>query len=80
MATSTQGKGTGTRDTTYNLISVIYHALQGAETYHTYHQDAESSGDREMASFFREAEQQNEQLAARAKEFLGQRLGQGSRG
>ncbi len=77
MATTTHGKGTGTRDTTYNLISVIYHALQGAETYHTYHQDAESSGDDEIASFFREAEQQNEQLAARAKELLGQRLSQG---
>ena len=24
---------TGTRDTTYNLVSVLYHALQGAETY-----------------------------------------------
>lgn len=75
MATTTQG--TGTRDTTYNLISAVYHALQGAETYQTYQQDAESDGDREIASFFREAQQQNEQLANRAKDLLGQRLGQG---
>lgn len=27
---------TGTRDVTYDLISVIYHALQGAETYQMY--------------------------------------------
>ncbi len=38
---------TGTRDTTYNLISVVYHALQGAETYRLYEQDAENAGDRE---------------------------------
>lgn len=79
MATTAQG--TGTRDTTYNLVSVIYHALQGAETYQTYQQDAESSGDREIAAFFREAQQQNEQLANRAKDLLGQRLTQsGARG
>ena len=38
---------TGTRDVTYNLISVVYHALQGAETYQIYEQDAKQSGDRE---------------------------------
>jgi rubrerythrin len=64
----------GTRDVTYNLISVVYHALQGADTYHTYVRDAETDGDEELAGFFREAEQQSEQLAARAKELLGQRM------
>jgi hypothetical protein len=27
---------TGTRDTVYDLVSIIYHALQGAETYGMY--------------------------------------------
>ncbi len=27
---------TGTQDTTYNLLSILYHALQGAETYEVY--------------------------------------------
>lgn len=65
---------TGTRDVTYNLVSVIYHALQGAETYHTYHQDAQSEGDDELVSFFREAEQQSQQIADQAKTLLGSRL------
>ncbi len=66
-----------TRDTTYDLVSVIYHALQGADTYHTYVRDAETAGDQELAAFFREAQQQQQQLAARAKELLAPRLGKG---
>ncbi len=65
----------GTRDTTYDLVSIVYHALQGAETYHTYVRDAETEGDSELASFFQEAQQQNQQLAARAKELLAARIG-----
>lgn len=72
MATTTQS--TGTRDVTYNLISVGYHALQGAETYQTYIDDAQSSGDREAAALFKEAMEQNRQIADRAKELLGQRV------
>jgi rubrerythrin len=73
MATT---QSTGTRDTTYDLISVIYHALQGAETYQKYQHDAEGSGDRDAAMFFREAQEQNRQMADRAKVLLGQRIGQ----
>lgn len=65
---------TGTRDVTYDLISVVYHALQGAETCQTYQHDAEGTGDRDAALFFREAQEQNRQLANRAKELLGQRM------
>lgn len=77
MANETSG---GTRDVTYNLVSVIYHALQGADTYHIYVRDAEIEGDQELLEFFREAEQQSEQLAERAKGLLAQRLGQGGGG
>jgi hypothetical protein len=73
MATT---RSTGTRDTTYDLISVIYHALQGVETYQTYMRDAERAGDRDAATFFREAQEQNRLLADRAKELLAQRMGQ----
>ena len=43
---------TGTRDEHYNVISVLYHALQGADTCGTYLQDAEQAGDQELAQFF----------------------------
>jgi hypothetical protein len=32
-----------TTDTTYNLISVIYHALQSVDTFHTYLRDGEET-------------------------------------
>ena len=68
---------TGTRDVTYDLISVIYHALQGAETYQMYEQDAQQAGDREAETLFHEAHQSSRQWADRAKSLLGQRLSQG---
>jgi rubrerythrin len=67
-------QSTGTRDVTYDLISVVYHALQGAETMQRYEHDAEQSGDRDAATFFREAMEQNRVLANRVKDLLGQRI------
>jgi hypothetical protein len=71
-------QSTGTRDVTYDLISVVYHALQGAETYQMYQHDAEGSGDRDAAMFFREAQEQSRQMADRAKMLLGERMEPGS--
>ena len=67
---------TGTADVTYNLVSILYHALQGAETYDQYIQDAQQQGDQDLAGFFREVQQENRRRADRAKELLGRRLGQ----
>jgi hypothetical protein len=69
---------TGTSNPTYNLVSVLYHALQGAENYEKYANDAGS--DQELASFFREVQQQEQQRADRAKALLGKRLQQGGQG
>ncbi len=67
-----------TQDTTYNLISVIYHNLQAVDTYHDYARDAQTEGDTELAGLLQEAIQQHGDLAARAKDLLAQRLSQGS--
>jgi rubrerythrin len=67
---------TGVRDEHYNLVSILYHALQGAETYDTYIRDAEAVGDQELAQFFRRVQEEERQRAARAKELLGRRLTQ----
>jgi hypothetical protein len=32
---TTGNQMTGVRDEHYNLVSILYHALQGAETYNT---------------------------------------------
>lgn len=66
---------TGTRDTVYDLISIIYHALQGAETYGTYVADADEMGDAELAKFFQEVQDEEERRADRAKRLLAARLG-----
>jgi rubrerythrin len=67
---------TGVRDEHYNLVSILYHALQGAETYNMYIRDAEAAGDQELAQFFRQVQAEERQRAARAKELLGRRLTQ----
>lgn len=67
---------TGTQDTTYNLLSIIYHALQGAETYEKYINDAEQSGDTELAQYFRDVRDQNVKRAEQGKQLLAVRLGQ----
>ena len=45
-------EATGTRDDTYDVISVVYHALQGAENCEIYADDAE---DEQLRSFFQSA-------------------------
>ena len=62
---------TGTRDEHYDLISVLYHSLQGAENCDRYAADAETSGDERLAAFFREAQVMHTEMAERAKGLLG---------
>ncbi|MFN8475596.1 MAG: hypothetical protein U0822_25670 [Anaerolineae bacterium] len=71
---SEQQSQTGTRDTTYDLVSILYHALQGAETYGQYMQDAEGRGDKDVAQFFGQVQQEERQRADRAKQLLQQQL------
>lgn len=68
---------TGTKDKDYNLISVLYHALQGAETVGMYMQDAKD--DKELSQYFSEVQSQYRQLADRAKTLLGKRFGSGGK-
>ena len=64
-------KTTGTRDEHYDLVSVLYNALQGAESCDRYAKDAEASGEEELAAFFREAQETHVRLAEQAKAMLG---------
>jgi rubrerythrin len=73
MAQASTGN-TGTRDVTYNLVSILYHALQGAETYDQFISDAEQGGDKDLAQFFRDTKEENQRRADRAKQLLAQRL------
>ena len=63
---------TGTPDPTFDLISVVYHSLEGATTCQQYVQDAQ--GDQELTQFFQQCIQGNKQTADKAKQLLGKRL------
>lgn len=70
---------TGTRDITYDLVSVIYHSLQGAETTAMFVADAEQEGNQEISQFFNETKQEYERRAERAKQLLTTHLGKTQR-
>ncbi len=69
-------QATGTDDPTYNIISVIYHALQGAETIQKYLDDPGT--DEELNNYFRQVQQGYRRAADMGKGLLGPRLGQES--
>jgi hypothetical protein len=65
---------TRTSNAAYDLVSVIYHALQGAETYDRYISDAEERNDDELADFFRDVQARNCEIADRGQRLLAGRL------
>jgi hypothetical protein len=62
---------TGTRDEHYNLVSVLYHALNAADTCDRYALDAETAGDERLAAFFRRTQALQTGVAEEAKQHLG---------
>ena len=64
---------TGISNARYNLVSVLYHALEGGATYEKYIQDAENEGDQELADFFRQVQQEDSNRAQQAKSLLDSR-------
>lgn len=70
------GEASGTSDKHYNLVSILYHALKGADTYAQYVSDAEQSGDQDLVQFFQQVQDEERGRAERAKELLSIRLGQ----
>ncbi|GAA4001878.1 hypothetical protein [Sphingomonas humi] len=63
-----QTANTGTRNVTYDLTAVLYHALQGVENCQIYADDAQ--GKEEHRQFFQQAMQAQKQLAEQAKQLL----------
>ena len=72
--TATAEHKTGARDEMYDVVSVLYHALQGGETSMQYLQDAQETGDQKLVQFFQEVQECHRHLATRAKEVLRQCL------
>jgi hypothetical protein len=62
------------KDEHYDLISVLYHALQGEETVGRYIGDAEDSGDSELAEHYRDVHERYHEIAQQTKELLRDKL------
>jgi hypothetical protein len=77
-ATATAEHKTGVRDEMYDVVSVLYHALQGGETCMQYLHDAQETGDQKLVQFFQEVQECHRHLATRAKEVLMQCFEHGS--
>jgi hypothetical protein len=71
---------TGTRDEHYNLISVLYHLLEGAATVGEYIRDAQEAGDQELVQFFKDWQEEQRNFSERAKNLLGGRMTQAGAG
>ena len=57
-------------DIVYNLVSVQYHALQAAQSYDSYVQDAEGHDD--VQAFFKQCAEQDAERAKTCHRLLGQ--------
>jgi len=66
---------TPVRDEQFDAVSILYHALQGANTCSNYIKDAQQSGDKELQAFFNDVNSHYQEIASRAKEVVKQRLG-----
>ena len=67
-------RATGTPDHHYDLISVLYHALQGGETSQMYIDDARKAGDEELAAFFEQIQAEDRNRAQRGQQLLAARV------
>jgi hypothetical protein len=65
---------TGTSDKDYNLVSVLYHTLSGADSCTTYIKDADHANDKELSDFFSESLTTYRTLADKAKKLAAARL------
>ena len=68
------GQFTGTADKDYNLLWFTETCLSNALRMEIYAQDAERSGDAELAAFFRRAQGESRKGAEQGKRMLAQRL------
>ncbi len=61
-------------DEIFGVVSVLYHALQGASAFDQYVGDAQAAGDAELERFFRACRTEEHARARRAETLLLSRL------
>lgn len=73
MSTET-GDITGTKDKNYDLLWFTEQSLNNALRMERYAEDAERDGDKELADFFRRAQEHSKRGGEQGKSLLKQRL------
>ena len=68
------GAVTGTADKDYNLVWFLQQCLSNVLRLEIYAQDAERTGDNELAEFFRRAQAESCKGAEQSKQLLRERL------
>lgn len=66
-------RATGTSNTIYDLSSVLLHAREAGASYNTYIEDAERTGDQELAEFFMRVRDEDSIRADEAQRLLAER-------
>lgn len=66
--------GTGASNLVYDVVSMLYHALDGGASIEQYIRDAQQAGDNELVQFFQKSQQDYRQCAQQAEQLLAQRL------
>jgi hypothetical protein len=74
MTTTETGQVTGTLDKDYNIMWFTEACLSNVLRLETYIQDAERTGDHELAQFFRKAQADSRKGAEEGKRLLRARL------
>jgi predicted transcriptional regulator YheO len=63
-------QATSISNTYYDLVSVVFHSLEGAQTYTHYIEDARQAGQQDLVEFFQSVKQTADQQAQRGRELL----------
>ena len=71
MSSATGQTQTTTPNHVYDLVSVLYHALESTTTNQKYVKDAQQAGNNDLVQFFQQIQQEDQKRADRAKQLLG---------
>ena len=61
---------TGFTDISFDLVSIQYHSLKAGHDYGQYVRDAENAGQDEVAAFFRQVQEEDQNRGSRCSELL----------
>lgn len=65
---------TGMANETYDLVSILYHALKSGSTSQQYIQDAQQAGDNDLVQFFQQCQQEDRQRVQQAQQLMSRKM------